>query len=55
MAPVWLTATEVARYYEAVANGVIWPLFHYLPDQMPLHVQLVREGTGEVVDEVYRG
>jgi trehalose 6-phosphate synthase/phosphatase len=39
MAPVWLAATEVARFYEEVSNGVIWPLFHYLPDQMPLHVR----------------
>ncbi len=37
--PVWLTQTEVARFYEEVSNGVIWPLFHYLPDQMPLHVE----------------
>jgi len=34
--PVPLTATEVERYYEGVCNGVIWPLFHYLVDQMPL-------------------
>jgi trehalose 6-phosphate synthase/phosphatase len=27
----------VTRFYEELSNGVIWPLFHYLPDQMPLH------------------
>ena len=37
--PVWLTQTEVTRFYEEVSNGVIWPLFHYLLDQMPLHVE----------------
>ena len=37
--PVWLTQAEVTRFYEEVSNGVVWPLFHYLPDQMPLHVE----------------
>ena len=37
-APVWLTQSEVTRYYEEISNGVVWPLFHYLLDQMPLHV-----------------
>ena len=39
MMPVWLTEAEVARYYETMSNGVIWPLFHYLPEQIPLHVR----------------
>jgi trehalose 6-phosphate synthase/phosphatase len=34
-----LTAEQVARYYEGFSNGVLWPLFHYLLDQMPLHVR----------------
>jgi trehalose 6-phosphate synthase/phosphatase len=34
-----LTADQVARYYEGFSNGVLWPLFHYLLDQMPLHVR----------------
>lgn len=34
--PVELTAEEVRRYYEAFSNGVIWPLFHYLMDRVPL-------------------
>ena len=38
-APVWLTAEEVSRYYEQVANGVLWPLFHYLLDHVPLRVE----------------
>src|SRR5689334_6925236 len=34
--PVWLTPSEIARYYEGFSNGVLWPLFHYMPDRMPL-------------------
>lgn len=34
--PVYLSASEVARYYEGFSNGVLWPLFHYLLDRMPL-------------------
>jgi trehalose 6-phosphate synthase/phosphatase len=34
--PVHLGASEVARYYEGFSNGVLWPLFHYLLDRMPL-------------------
>src|SRR3954469_21565414 len=34
-----LTADQVTRYYEGFSNGVLWPLFHYLLDQIPLHVR----------------
>jgi trehalose 6-phosphate synthase/phosphatase len=34
-----LTGDQVARYYEGYSNGVLWPLFHYLLDQIPLHVR----------------
>ena len=27
---------RVRRYYEGFSNGVLWPLFHYLLDQVPL-------------------
>lgn len=33
-----LTADQVTRFYEGFSNGVLWPLFHYLLDQVPLHV-----------------
>lgn len=33
-APVYLSQTEVNRYYEGFANGVLWPLFHYLTDRV---------------------
>ena len=29
----------MAHYYQTMSNGVIWPLFHYLPEQIPLHVR----------------
>lgn len=34
-----LTNDQVTRYYEGFSNGVLWPLFHYLLDQVPLHVR----------------
>jgi trehalose 6-phosphate synthase/phosphatase len=34
--PVPLTADQVKSYYEGFANGVIWPLFHYMLDRIPL-------------------
>ena len=34
--PVYLTEDEINEYYEDISNGVLWPLFHYLLDQIPL-------------------
>jgi trehalose 6-phosphate synthase/phosphatase len=34
--PVELTASQVRRYYEGFSNGVLWPLFHYLLDRIPV-------------------
>ncbi|HEY9014932.1 MAG TPA: trehalose-6-phosphate synthase, partial [Gemmatimonadales bacterium] len=34
-----LTSEEVSRYYEGFSNGVLWPLFHYLVDQIPMQVR----------------
>src|SRR4051812_33633498 len=34
-----LTANQVARYYEGFSNGVLWPLFHYFLEQVPLQVR----------------
>ncbi len=31
-----LTTQEVRQYYDGFSNGVIWPLFHYLLDRVPL-------------------
>jgi trehalose 6-phosphate synthase/phosphatase len=33
--PVTLSREEVDRYYEGFANGVLWPLCHYLLDRIP--------------------
>lgn len=32
--PVYLTQTEIIRYYERFSNGVLWPLFHYSTDKI---------------------
>ena len=37
--PVYLSAQESERFYEGMSNSVIWPLFHYLVDRMPLFVR----------------
>jgi trehalose 6-phosphate synthase/phosphatase len=33
--PLYLSSSEVARYYEGFSNGVIWPLFHYVLHALP--------------------
>lgn len=37
--PVWIPPEELKDFYEGFSNGALWPLFHHLLDQMPLHVQ----------------
>jgi trehalose 6-phosphate synthase/phosphatase len=37
--PVWLAADEAKRFYEGFCNSVLWPVFHYLLDQLPIHMQ----------------
>ena len=37
--PVYLSSGEAERFYEGMSNSVIWPLFHYLVDRMPLFVR----------------
>jgi trehalose 6-phosphate synthase/phosphatase len=34
---VHLTSDQVDRYYHGFANRVLWPLFHYLIDRVPLN------------------
>ncbi|HEX3702144.1 MAG TPA: bifunctional alpha,alpha-trehalose-phosphate synthase (UDP-forming)/trehalose-phosphatase [Vicinamibacterales bacterium] len=34
--PVHLTRREVREYYDEFSNGVLWPVFHYLIDRLPL-------------------
>ncbi|MDG1401067.1 MAG: bifunctional alpha,alpha-trehalose-phosphate synthase (UDP-forming)/trehalose-phosphatase [Candidatus Binatia bacterium] len=38
-APVWIESEDVKAFYEGFSNGVLWPLFHYLLDQLPLYVE----------------
>jgi trehalose 6-phosphate synthase/phosphatase len=33
--PLYLSASEVSRYYEGYANRVLWPLCHYMVDRIP--------------------
>lgn len=35
LVPVDLSAEQVSRYYDGYSNGVLWPLFHYMPWQIP--------------------
>lgn len=55
-----LTGEQVTRYYEGFSNGVLWPLFHYLLDQVPLHARdwqpyvEVNERFAEVVAQHYQ-
>lgn len=36
LAPVYLSTEEIRRYYDGFSNGVLWPIFHYLLDRIPL-------------------
>jgi len=36
--PVWIPPEDLKEFYEGFSNGALWPLFHHLLDQMPLHV-----------------
>jgi trehalose 6-phosphate synthase/phosphatase len=55
-----LSADQVTGYYEGFSNGVLWPLFHYLLDQVPLHVrnwepyEQVNEQFADIVAQHYQ-
>lgn len=36
LSPIYLSSQEVAGFYEDFSNRVLWPLFHYLLDHLPL-------------------
>ena len=36
LVPVELTRHEAQSYYDDICNGVLWPLFHYQVDRIPL-------------------
>ncbi len=58
--PVHLSAVEVERYYGALSNGVLWPLFHYVTGVLPMRVEgwdeyrAVNERFADAVAERYR-
>lgn len=59
--PVYLTQSEINRYYEAFSNGVLWPLFHYQTDRLQRDAWRhwktyldVNQRFAEVVAEHYR-
>ncbi|MBX6364218.1 MAG: bifunctional alpha,alpha-trehalose-phosphate synthase (UDP-forming)/trehalose-phosphatase [Gemmatimonadetes bacterium] len=41
--PVHLSAEEVAGFYDGFANGLLWPLFHYITGVLPLRLEGWRE------------
>jgi trehalose 6-phosphate synthase/phosphatase len=59
--PVYLTPSEIARYYDGFANGVLWPLFHYQLDRIPVHrhdwdvYRQVNEKMADAVAAQYQG
>lgn len=34
--PVYFSQREIAGYYDGFSNGVVWPLFHYLQERVPI-------------------
>ncbi|MDG2304886.1 MAG: bifunctional alpha,alpha-trehalose-phosphate synthase (UDP-forming)/trehalose-phosphatase [Candidatus Binatia bacterium] len=55
--PVWIPPNDLREFYEGFSNGALWPLFHHLLDQMPLHVQgweAYERANGQFADEVCR-
>lgn len=39
LVPIDLSASEVAHYYDAFSNGVLWPLLHYQVDKVRLDAE----------------
>ena len=60
IAPVYLTGAEVKAYYQEFSNGVLWPVFHYLVERLPLKTtswetyRRVNERFAEAVAAAYR-
>jgi trehalose 6-phosphate synthase/phosphatase len=34
--PVYFSQREISGFYDGFSNGVLWPLFHYLQDRVPI-------------------
>jgi trehalose 6-phosphate synthase/phosphatase len=58
--PVHLSKEQIERYYHGFSNRVLWPLFHYLIDRMPIHAGgwesycEVNARFADIVASVYR-
>ncbi len=39
LVPVYLSREETRDFYEEIANGTLWPVFHYLVDQESMHTR----------------
>src|SRR5882724_291438 len=58
--PVHLTLPEIKGFYVGYANGVLWPLCHYLIDQLPLRprhwstYETINARFADVLAELYR-
>ncbi len=58
--PIELTAAEIQRYYDGFSNGVLWPLFHYDMNRLPMNAegwttyQRVNQRFADAVVEQYR-
>jgi trehalose 6-phosphate synthase/phosphatase len=58
--PVHLSPAQIDGYYHGFANAVLWPLFHYSVDRMPVdpagwsHYREVNEAFAEQVAHEYR-
>ena len=40
-----LTKEEVDKYYETISNGLLWPVFHSMPQKAEFEVANVAWGT----------
>jgi trehalose 6-phosphate synthase/phosphatase len=55
--PVYLSRGQIEQYYNRFSNGVLWPLFHYLPDFTDFdlegwsHYEEVNRRFAERIDE----
>ncbi len=55
--PIDLSDQEIEQYYEGYCNGVLWPVFHSFPSQLPLETadfSLYRRVNQRFADEVAR-
>lgn len=60
LVPVYLTRREIRDYYEQIANGALWPVFHYSIERLPWHprgwdtFRAVNERFAEAIAQQYR-